>query len=59
LNARWPLSSEGLLRQALFLGVALALGGGVYLVAAWGLGLDEIRALGRLIRRWRLRAETA
>ncbi|MCP4514476.1 MAG: hypothetical protein GY824_04510, partial [Delftia sp.] len=50
----WPFSSQGLLRQATFLGVGLALGSGVYLAAAWLLGLDEIRAFTTSVRRQRV-----
>jgi len=50
LGHGWPLSTEGLLRQAAFLSTGLALGSVVYLTAAWLLGLDEIRALWRLAR---------
>jgi putative peptidoglycan lipid II flippase len=46
----WPLSTQGLLRQAAFLSAGLALGSVVYLAVAWLLGLDEIRALWRLAR---------
>jgi putative peptidoglycan lipid II flippase len=57
LSAWWPLSTDGLLRQALFLGAGLALGLVVYVPAAWFLGLDEIRVLGRWLWR-RTRAVT-
>jgi putative peptidoglycan lipid II flippase len=50
LDHGWPLSTQGLLRQATFLSAGLVLGSVVYLVAAWLLGLDEIRALWRLAR---------
>jgi putative peptidoglycan lipid II flippase len=52
LGAWWPLSTAGLVRQASFLGAGLALGLVTYLGSAWLLGLDEIRALGRLL--WRV-----
>ena len=51
LRAWWPISTDGLIRQALFLAAGLALGVGVYLVAAWRFGLDEVRHLKQLI--WR------
>lgn len=51
LSAWWPLSTDGLAGQALFLGVGLSSGVIVYVVAAWRLGLDEIRTLGRIV--WR------
>ncbi len=54
LNAWWPLSTDGLALQALFLGTGVALGTVTYLIAAWCVGLDEIRALGQLLRRRRL-----
>lgn len=56
LQAWWPLPVDGLLGQALFLGAGLVLGGVVYLVATWCLGLEEIRALGRIPWRRRLKA---
>ena len=51
LNAWWPFQTEGTVRQALFLGTGLAVGAIAYLVAAWLLGLDAVRALGQ--RLWR------
>ena len=47
LNGWWPLSTDGLVRQALFLGVGAGLGAVTYLLVAWLLGLDEIRTLAR------------
>jgi putative peptidoglycan lipid II flippase len=43
LVARWPFSTQGLLRQAVFLGTGAALGAAVYLLAAWMVGLNEMR----------------
>jgi putative peptidoglycan lipid II flippase len=51
LNAWWPFQTEGTAHQALFLGTGLAVGAVAYLVAAWLLGLDAVRALGQ--RLWR------
>jgi putative peptidoglycan lipid II flippase len=51
LSAWWPLSTDGLLRQAFFLGVGVTVGMAIYLVAAWRFGLDEVHTLGRLVRR--------
>ena len=50
------LSTAGLVRQGLFLGTGLTLGVIIYLSAAWGLGLDEVRILGGLVwrRAWRM-----
>jgi putative peptidoglycan lipid II flippase len=47
LSAWWPLSTDGLVRQAFFLGAGLVIGVVIYLLAAWRLGLDEIRSLWR------------
>jgi putative peptidoglycan lipid II flippase len=49
LRGCWPLSTSGLVRQALLLGAGLFLGALTYLVAAWLLGLDEIRTLRRFV----------
>jgi hypothetical protein len=59
LRAWWPLSTDGLARQALFLGAGLTLGMTTYLAAAWLFGLDEIRTLGRMLWRRRMRTVTA
>lgn len=59
LSAWWPLSTDGLVRQAFFLGAGLIAGVLIYLVAAWRLGLDEILTLGRLIWRRGVRVVTA
>jgi putative peptidoglycan lipid II flippase len=56
LQAVWPLPVDALLGKALFLGTELVLGLAVYLCAAWCLGLEEIRALGRMPWRRRLKA---
>lgn len=56
LYAWWPLSTDGLVGQAIHLGAALFVGAVVYLVAAWFLGLEEIRTLGRMPWRRKLRA---
>jgi putative peptidoglycan lipid II flippase len=56
LKAWWPFSAAGLFRQGLFLGSGLLLGMFVYLIAAWRLGLDEIRALRQMISRRRARS---
>lgn len=58
LSAWWPLSTDGLIRQAMFLGAGLGLGATTYLVSAWLLGLDEIRALGRLLWKRGMQAVT-
>ncbi len=59
LSAWWPLSKDGLLRQALFLGAGLALGIATYLAAAWLVGLEEVRTLGRSLWRRGRRAALA
>ena len=51
LRAGWPLTNDGVVSQALLLGVGLALGGGVYLAVAWRLDLAPVRRLGRRLRR--------
>jgi len=51
LNAWWPHSANGLFGRAVFLGVGILVGMAIYLVAAWCLGLDEVRALGRIVMR--------
>lgn len=51
LSAWWPLSTDGLVGQGVFLVTGLGLGATIYLLAAWRLGLDEVRVLGRLL--WR------
>jgi putative peptidoglycan lipid II flippase len=56
LKAWWPLAGAGLVGQAVFLGTGLVVGVVVYLVAAWCLGLEEIRALGQMPWRRKLRA---
>jgi putative peptidoglycan lipid II flippase len=59
LRAWWPLSTDGLIRQALLLGTGMALGLVTYLTAAWLFGLDEIQALGRMLRRRPVRTVAA
>ena len=45
------LTTDGVVSQALLLGVGLTLGGGVYLAVAWRLDLAPVRQLGRRLRR--------
>jgi putative peptidoglycan lipid II flippase len=59
LSAWWPLSTEGAVRQGVFLLTGFGLGAAIYLFAAWRLGLDEVRALGRLLWRRALRLVAA
>jgi putative peptidoglycan lipid II flippase len=59
LGAAWPFATDASLHQALFLSVGLALGLAVYFLAAWLLGMDEIRYLGRLLWRRGARLLTA
>lgn len=56
LHGLWPFSTDGSVRQAMFLGIRLVLGVVIYLVAAWRLGLEEVRTLARFLSQWRLRA---
>jgi putative peptidoglycan lipid II flippase len=55
----WPLPSDSLISQALYLALALVVGVAVYLAAAWVLGQEEVRALTRLPWRRKLRAVMA
>jgi putative peptidoglycan lipid II flippase len=55
LGAWWPFATSGLIRQVLYLGCGLVLGGSIFLVAAWRLGLDEVQVLGRSLWRRALR----
>lgn len=51
LSAWWPYSANDLFSRALFLAVGVFVGTAVYLIAAWCLGLEEVRAIGRLVKR--------
>ncbi len=56
LKAWWPFPVDDLVGRALFLGTGMVFGVVVYLVAAWFLGLEEVRILGQRPWRRRLRA---
>ncbi len=50
LNAVWPLSTDDLLRQALYAASAVGLGGLIYLSVGLLIGLPEIRPIARVFK---------